>query len=299
MMAQETTHTTLDSIKNPIEQKINHKGNYISVQTYKNIGKPVIILLHGFPDNSHLYDLLVPQLVNDFEIVTFDFLGWGNSDKPKNYDYTSLLQKDELNSVINHLNIDKVTLVAHDASGPPAINWAIENEDKIEELVLLNTYYSKMKTLRAPEAIWLFSTPVIRGIARPISRIAKNRIFHKMYYWQVGKFFNNEETKNQFVPILNEQFKNRNTQTAFFKLNKDLRFTIKRNSKNIPALKNFNKPVKIIFGGDDKYLNSGVAREFHELFQNSELHIIKEAKHFVQMDNPQEIAKILKSNIAK
>jgi hypothetical protein len=36
--------------------------------------------------------------------------------------------------------------------------------------VLLNTYYCEMPTLWRPEAIWLFSTPVIRSIARPMSR---------------------------------------------------------------------------------------------------------------------------------
>jgi pimeloyl-ACP methyl ester carboxylesterase len=50
-------------------------------------------------------------------------------------------------------------LVAHDASGPPAIDWALAHPDRVAGLVLLNTYYCEMPTLRPPEAIWLFSTP--------------------------------------------------------------------------------------------------------------------------------------------
>ena len=43
--------------------------------------EPAIVLMHGFPDNHHLYDRLIPHL-EDRHVVTFDFLGWGESDKP-------------------------------------------------------------------------------------------------------------------------------------------------------------------------------------------------------------------------
>src|SRR5262245_45702797 len=47
--------------------------------------EPVIILMHGFPDNVHLYDRLFPYLSPPRRVVLFDFLGWGSSDKPFGY----------------------------------------------------------------------------------------------------------------------------------------------------------------------------------------------------------------------
>ncbi len=41
---------------------IKFKDYSINTNIYENKGKPTILLLHGFPDNSHLYDLLVPEL---------------------------------------------------------------------------------------------------------------------------------------------------------------------------------------------------------------------------------------------
>ena len=38
------------------------------------------MLLHGFPDNHHLYDRLVRM--TERHVVVFDFLGWAESDKP-------------------------------------------------------------------------------------------------------------------------------------------------------------------------------------------------------------------------
>lgn len=74
------------------------------------------MLLHGFPDNQHLYDRLVPELVRR-RVVTFDFLGWGRSDKPAGYTYTASNQTGDLDAVITHLQLASVVLVAHDASG--------------------------------------------------------------------------------------------------------------------------------------------------------------------------------------
>src|SRR5260370_543849 len=47
--------------------------------------EPTIVVMHGFPDNLHLYDRLLPHLSPPRRVVAFDFLGWGNSDKPPAY----------------------------------------------------------------------------------------------------------------------------------------------------------------------------------------------------------------------
>jgi pimeloyl-ACP methyl ester carboxylesterase len=62
--------------------------------------------MHGFPDNLHLYDRLVPPL-GGRRLVLFDFLGWGRSDKPADYGYTFEDQKSELDAVIAALNLSR------------------------------------------------------------------------------------------------------------------------------------------------------------------------------------------------
>ena len=44
--------------------------------------KPAILMLHGFPTSSFDYRLLIGQLEADYRICTFDFPGYGISDKP-------------------------------------------------------------------------------------------------------------------------------------------------------------------------------------------------------------------------
>lgn len=252
--------------------------------------------MHGFPDNLHLYDRLVPHLSPPRRVVTFDFLGWGASDKPPQYPYTAKNQEGDLDAVIKGLKLGRVVLVAHDASGPPAIDWALHRPDGVAALVLLNTYYCAMPTLRPPEAIFLFSTPVIRSIARPVSMMFNHLIFRRMYWWQVGRFFRDADVRNQFLPLLYQQFEaTPSARPAFFRLNEDLLGAVRAGSKTASRLKEFTRPVRIIFGAGDPYLNQGVARKFHELFPASDLFLLPDARHFVQMDEPEEVARLILS----
>jgi haloalkane dehalogenase len=61
----------------------------------------------------------------------------------------------------------------------------------------------------------------------------------------------------------------------------------------IPKLREFRRPVRIIFGAADPYLNQGVARTFHEFLPGSELFLIPGARHFVQMDEPEQVARLI------
>src|SRR5215207_7202769 len=194
--------------------------------------EPAIVLMHGFPDNLHLYDRLVPHLAGR-RVVSFDFLGWGASDKPTGYPYTASNQTGDLDAVIGHLQLGSVVLVAHDASGPPAINWALEHPERVAGLVLLNTYYSRMPGLRPPEAIRLFSTPVVRSVARPVSRLFRDLVFRHMFRWQVGRFLRDPAVRAEFLPLLYRQFTaTPSAHTAFFGLNRDLRPTIAAGTAN-------------------------------------------------------------------
>lgn len=256
--------------------------------------EPAIVLLHGFPDNQHLYDRLVPELAKR-RVVAFDFLGWGASDKPVGYPYTASNQTGDLDAVIKRLQLASVVLVAHDASGPPAIDWALDHPERISALVLLNTYYCRMpRRLRPPEAIWLFSTPIVRNVARPASMWFGGLLFRRMYQWQVGRFFRDAEVRARFVPQLYEQFtKSPSTHEAFFGLNRDLPSTLTSRLSEVPRLRRFGRPVRIVFGAADPYLNRRVARRLRELFPTSELFLLSGARHYVQMDEPRKVARLI------
>ena len=60
---------------------------------------PAFVLMHGFPDHLGIYDDLVPLLVaGGRRVVTFDFLGFGRSDRPAGASYTFEGQVEDLSA---------------------------------------------------------------------------------------------------------------------------------------------------------------------------------------------------------
>jgi len=266
------------------------RGQYrIYARDYGGEG-PAIVLMHGFPDNLHLYDRIIPHLVPSRRTVTFDFLGWGKSDHPDGYPYTAANQTDDLDAVITQLKLGQVVLVAHDSSGPPAIDWALAHPERVASLVLLNTYYCSMPATRPPEAIILYSFPIIRNIAHFFTRIFP-KLDRKLFFWQIGRFIRDDVVRKEVVPSLFNDFLV--SRPAFLRLNEDLLHTLRDRRKMIPAMKKFARPVRIIFGDSDPYLNTGVALSLHELFPTSELILIPGARHYVQIDEPEVVARLI------
>lgn len=255
---------------------------------------PTLFLLHGFPDNIHLYDYLVPQIAADFHLILFDFLGWNQSSKPADYAYTADDQHRELEAVIAYFKASQVWLAAHDASGPPAINLALDHPELVSKLILFNTYYSRMSATRKPEAIWMFSTPLVRIVT---GWVARNFPFinRRTYFRQVGKFIKNPERSKLLVPKLYKPFSDPANFRAFLRLNKDLDAAIVRNTRRVSEMAKLSAKTHIIFGADDPYLNVNVAKAFNELIPGSTLDIIAEASHYVQVDQPERVADILLS----
>ena len=254
--------------------------------------EPAIVLMHGFPDNLHLYDRVVPRLSPPRRVVTFDFLGWGRSDKPHGYPYTATNQTGDLDAVIAHLGLESAVLVAHDASGPPAIDWALDNQERVSALVLLNTYYGWMPSLRPPEAILLFSVPIVRNLARLLV-VNSDALDRRLFTWQVGRFITDPGDRQEVVAELYGQF--RAERPAFFSLNADLVGTTISRRKRFAEMRSFARPVRIAFGAADPYLNAGVAKRFHQLFPTSDLFLLPNARHYVQIDAPAEVARLILS----
>jgi haloalkane dehalogenase len=256
-------------------------------------GVPVV-LMHGFPDSLHLYDRLVPYLAGRRPVVRFDFLGWGRSDKPAGYPYTASNQAGDLAAAVGaldaHVGAGELVLVAHDASGPPAIDWALANPDRVATLVLLNTYYHWTAGLRRPPAIALYSTPIARSAARAIIR-RRPDLDRRLYTWQVGGFIQDPAVRDQLVPQLYEQFLP--ARPAFWRLNDDLLTAVLTRRRRIGDMRRFERPVQVIFGARDRYLNPRVARNFAALFPSSELHLIGAAGHYVQVDLPERVADLI------
>jgi pimeloyl-ACP methyl ester carboxylesterase len=64
------------------------------------------------------------------------------------------------------------------------------------------------------------------------------------------------------------------------------------NAARVPELNAFRRPVRIVFGARDPYLNREMAKSFHDMLPTSDLFLLR-ARHYVQVDRPARVAKLL------
>jgi pimeloyl-ACP methyl ester carboxylesterase len=123
---------------------------------------PAVILLHGFPTWSYDYAEVAVDLAADHEVITFDFLGYGTSDKPDRYAYSVTESADTVEDLVDHLGFGSVRLVAHDYGGIVA-QELVDRANRgtlpfgIERLTMLNSgiVYSAYRPTRMQKLLIL------------------------------------------------------------------------------------------------------------------------------------------------
>ncbi len=258
------------------------------------------MLLHGFPDNLHIYDLLIPYLVAaGRRVITFDFLGYGASDKLAVPNYSFNQQLGDLEAVLEALRLEKIVPVGHDAGGPAAINFTLDHPNRVSSLCVLNTFYAVAPTLQLPELIALFATPALKALTSAMLQSPEQLAW--VFRFQQLKFLETLPEKHRatfesvLAPIINNNFnfgKAAGSGPAFAQMTAQVFEEVGRNTKRLDEVKALDVPVKIIWGDTDLALNTGVAEDFRSHLKTASLHVLS-AGHWPQIDEPEQVAKAM------
>jgi haloalkane dehalogenase len=103
-------------------------------------GAPVL-LVHGEPTWSYLWrHVMVPLLDAGHRCVVPDHAGFGRSDKPTTRDWYSYDRHTELLSeLVERLDLRGATIVVHDWGGPVGLRIAVEQPERVERIVVMDT----------------------------------------------------------------------------------------------------------------------------------------------------------------
>lgn len=100
-------------------------------------GEPVI-LLHGIPTWSYLYNDAIPLLAPRLRVIAPDFLGHGYSDRRDFFDRSLIAQTAMILRFMDHLGLERAHFVGHDTGGGVSLIMAIHHPDRVSRLVLAN-----------------------------------------------------------------------------------------------------------------------------------------------------------------
>jgi haloalkane dehalogenase len=284
-----------------LERHIPRGQGSVYARDYEGAGS-AFVLMHGFPDNLQIYDRLIPHLVAaGRRVVTFDFLGYGASDKPAGANYSFRQQLGDLEAVLEALNLEKIVPVGHDAGGPAAINFTLNHPDRVSSLCLLNTFYGAAPTLQLPELIALFANPGLKALAGALLKSPEQLAW--VFRFQQLKFLETLPEKNKatfesvLTPIINNNFnfgKAAGSGPAFAQMTAQVFEEVGRNTARLHQLEALDVPVKIIWGDADLALNAGVAEDLQSHLKKASLQVLS-AGHWPQIDEPDQVAKAMLS----
>ena len=99
-------------------QRITIEGpdGTLAARVWGQAGNPVVVCVHGYPDNSDKWESIAHQLARDFQVVAYDVRGAGRSFKPpRRRDYALHHLTADFRAVIDHVSPrSPVHLVGHD-----------------------------------------------------------------------------------------------------------------------------------------------------------------------------------------
>ena len=104
------------------------------------IDAPTLLLLHGFPSSSRMFEPLFARLSEHYHLVAPDYPGFGHSDwpDPKRFDYTF----DHIASVIDEftqaIGVARYTLYMQDYGGPVGFRMLLAHPERGQALIVQN-----------------------------------------------------------------------------------------------------------------------------------------------------------------
>ena len=98
---------------------------------------PVVLLLHGYAENSDSWAPLAADLMKDHTVVVPDLRGIGRSSKPAG-GYDKKTEAKDIRTVVTALGYDRTFVVAHDIGNMVAYAYAALYPDKVERLVVMD-----------------------------------------------------------------------------------------------------------------------------------------------------------------
>ena len=271
------------------------------------------MLCHGFPDNHHLYDRVVP-LLKGHEVVTFDFLGWGRSSKPAHHDYTFAGQEQDLNAVIQALHLGRVLLVAHDASVPAVLNWTLDHPGRVRSIILSNGFYAPVAGAGPPALAAILALgqypntaslgPLPAGTAYGLNSLTNGlstdpRLLNDLLTWQESTFFANPSIARTYTPLFTRQFfAHPSSLGPLRSLAGNLFAAVTNDATRLRSVESLPVPVHLIWGARDPDLDLNIARALHQEIPRSTLTVLPNAHHNVPLDAPARFASAILSAIA-
>lgn len=240
-----------------------------------------VLLLHGNPGPSDDWEGVLPAIGEFARAVAPDMPGYGQADRPRDFDYTVGGYAAYLAQLIDALDIRRVHLVLHDFGGPWGLAWASEHPDRVASLSLVNI--GVLPGYRWHKFAKIWRTPVLGELfmltsTRPLLRAALNADNPKPF-------------PEAFIDRL-MRYADWGQKRAVLKLYRATSDLDGLSGALGDKLRPLRLPCNVIWGADDAYLPVRFADAQRDVF-DAQVHIMENCGHWPMIDEPERFRELL------
>ena len=274
-------------------QHLSIHGHSVGVRT---AGKgPVVLLIHGMAGSSATWRHVLPALARRFTVVAPDLFGHGESDKPREGEYSLSAHANLLRDLLNALGHRRATFVGQSLGGGVVMQLAYQYPERCERLVLVGSgglgreVNFTLRALTFPGAEYVFPL-----VCAPQLRDAGNAVAS----WLRRLGF-------RAAPVVEEiwcsysSLAEADTRRAFFRT---LHAVVDLRGQAVSAADRLyltsRVPTLIIWGAQDPIIPVSHATAAQNAMPGSRLVIFDDAGHFPHCEDPERFVQVLADFIA-
>ena len=242
-------------------------------------GGDPIVLLHGFPTSSHLWQPVVPLLPDGHRVVVADLLGYGRSDPPASRDVSIRGHAERMRQMLDALGIERACVVGHDVGGGIAQTMALRWPQRVSALVLVNTV--------AYDA-WPQREVKMARAMLPLTRHLPATFLLSVLRSDLLRGYTDSERGAHAIERYVKPFASAEGRDAFFEhlLALDPRDT----ASLAPRLRDIVAPTAVVWGAHDPFLPLSIGERLAQDIPGATLDVIADGRHFTPEEHAERVA---------
>jgi len=238
-----------------------------------------VVFVHGNPGSARDWEYLVRRVGAFARAVAFDMPGFGQADKPRDFEQNVPGHARFLEQAFSELGIERVHLVLHDLGGPWGLEWARTHVGRFASAVLFNT--GALLDYRWHRVARLWQTPVLGELFmattnRPAFRFLTNRSQKR-------------ELPREFLDAMYDGFggDTRRAVLRHYRAEADPKPGARRQADD---LRPHDRPALVLWGPHDPYLGIELAEAQKQVFPSARIVVLDDSGHWPFIDNPEAVA---------